>query len=170
VVQVFATDKIFNGNLRELGGDADTGLAGADTICTTAAEEATPALPGTWTAWLSGDSTDARDRIRDGEYQLLDGTVVANDKADLTNGDIDAPINLNENLVRETGGNVWTGTNTEGLHFPAGVCQQWSTNEGTESGRPGRLTEIDAFWTDIDGGNTCDKNLHLYCFADATGN
>jgi hypothetical protein len=160
VVKVFVTDIIFNGNLG--------GLAGADTECTDAATAANPPLPGTWTAWLSDNSADARDRIRDGGYQLLDGTVIANDKADLTDGTLNAAINLNENLGTEIGGNVWTGTNTEGINFEGSTCQQWSTNEDTVRGRPGRLTEVDAFWTDIDGGNTCDKSLHLYCLADAT--
>jgi hypothetical protein len=162
VVQVFVTSGTFDGNLG--------GLAGADTVCTTAAEEATPTLPGTWTAWLSDDDFDARDRIRDGEYQRLDGTVVANDKADLTDGMLNAAIEVDENGATVPGGNVWTKTSAEGLAIPAGDCQLWSTADPGQSGRPGRATAVDAFWTDIGGGNTCDNLLRLYCFADATSN
>jgi len=162
VVRVFVTDIIFNGNLG--------GLAGADTKCTDAATAANPPLSRTWTAWLSGEGTDAIDRIAEGQYRLLDGTVLANNKANLTDGDIDAPINLNENLVTEPGGNVWTATGVDGTNPGVGDCQDWLTDDPGQSGRPGRLSEVDARWTDIGGGNTCDKNLHLYCFADATSN
>ena len=45
--------------------------------------------------WLG---RDARNRILDGEYRLLNGTtVVANNKADLTDGTLNAAINLAEN-------------------------------------------------------------------------
>jgi hypothetical protein len=53
-------------------------------------------LSGIWTAWLSDENTDARDRIPDGQYQLLDETLVTNDKDDLTDGMLKATINLDE--------------------------------------------------------------------------
>jgi hypothetical protein len=91
-------------------GDLD-GLAGADAICTQSAANA--GLSGNWTAWLSDDTEDARDRIPAGIYQLLDGTVVANSLFDLTHGVLKAPINLDEN-GDPLGGFVWTGTQPDG--------------------------------------------------------
>jgi hypothetical protein len=163
VVQVFVTSGTFDGNL----GD----LAGADADCTDAASNATSSLPGSWTAWLSSNGPNAAiDRIRDGEYQLLDGTVVANDKADLTDGSLGAAIGLDENLATvSTDVDVWTATNAAGINPGVGSCLDWSTNVNAELGQVGRANLTDAGWTDV-GGGPCDFLNRLYCFADATSN
>lgn len=159
MVQVFVTSGTFDGDLG--------GLAGADTICTNAAAAATPSLSGNWTAWLSDNSTNAIDRIPDGEYQLLDETVVANGKADLTDGILNAAINLTESQnTIGAGQNVWTATASTGVNPGVGSCQEWLTNVDTQSGRIGETGGLDATWTDVGAGNTCEKTNHLYCFED----
>jgi hypothetical protein len=157
VVQVFVTSDTFNGNLG--------GLDGADTKCTDAASAA--GLGGNWTAWLSDNSTNAGTRIADGEYQLLDGTVVANNLDDLTDGTLDAGINLDEEEIAvTTNPDVWTGTDAGGTHLAGfGDCTSWSTTDNAVRGRIGRSTRDDAFWTDVGGGNPCDSTRRLYCFS-----
>jgi hypothetical protein len=154
VVQVFVTSDTFNGNLG--------GLDGADTKCTAAATAA--GLGGNWTAWLSDNATNARDRIPDGEYRLLNETVVANNLDDLTDATVDAAINLDEEQSTvTTNTDVWIATATDGTNQGFSSCLNWSTPDSAERGRIGRSTSDDAFWTDVGGGNTCDATRRLYC-------
>jgi hypothetical protein len=158
-VRVFVTSNLFDGNL--------VGLIGADGLCDTAAADAD--LEGEWTAWLSTPDTDARERIADAEYRLLDGTVVATGKADLLDGSLLAPIDLDENLTVVTGTtNVWTGTGAEGTWPQSGTCDGWLSNDGTQTfGGVGRATEMDEGWTRFGGGsNPCDADNRLYCFSE----
>jgi Protein of unknown function (DUF1554) len=62
---VFVTSQGFNGNLG--------GLAGADTKCQALAD--TAGLGGTYKAWLSDSTTDARNRLTQATvpYRLVDG-------------------------------------------------------------------------------------------------
>jgi hypothetical protein len=114
----------------------------------------------------------AVDRIPDGEYQLLNGTIVANDKTDLTDGDLDAAINLTENEDTLGAGNVWTGTIADGTGGGVGTCTVWTTSDAGTRGRVGDPTATDQTWSDLGegdpntGGLTCDTQLHLYCFSD----
>lgn len=113
----------------------------------------------------------AAERIPDGEYQLLDGTVVANDKADLTDGSLDAPINRDESDNGPVEGNVWTGTIADGTGGGVGTCTVWTTNDPGTRGRVGNSAETDQKWSDLGegdvntGGNSCDTLNHLYCFS-----
>jgi hypothetical protein len=165
VVEVFVTSGTFDGDF----GDQ----AGGDTECTNAATAA--GLTGTWIAWLGRGSCGACehpvDRIPDGEYQLLDGTVVANDKADLTDGTLDAAISLTENDTMLDAGNVWTGTTADGEGGGVGTCTVWTTNDAGTRARVGDPIAVDQTWSDVGegdpntGGLTCDTLLHLYCFS-----
>jgi hypothetical protein len=156
VVQVFITDFTYRGGLLE-------GLAGADAICQEDAEDA--GLTGTWRAWLSDDTTDARDRIPDGQYQLVDGTVIADDKADLTDGFLKAPINLN-GRGEPDGGLVWTGTQPDGTAAEDN-CDNW-TNVNEEADY-GEYNQTDPRWTSVvavgRAPTSCNQgDFKLYCF------
>ena len=89
-------------------------------------------------AWLStmdepglggSPGVDAIDRIPDGRYELLDGTVIADDKADLTDGFLKAPIGLNE-FGSPWEANVWTGTQPDGTDAGEN-CSNWTENSGS---------------------------------------
>jgi len=171
IISVFVTSFPVGGNI--LGNNcgwvpcpcAPFGLAGGDCACTLAGR-ATGPFPtiGNWAAWLSSSGTDAIDRIPEGEYQLLDGTVVANDKADLIDGTLDAPIDLTENQTRlDPGQNVWTGTDDDGTNTGFGTCLNWFTDSDANTARVGEAGKADATWTDF-GDDSCDKENHLYCF------
>ena len=160
-VQVFVTSQATTGNIG--------GQAGGDSFCTLAAQN--EGLPGTWIAWLGPGScatcADMADRIIDGEYQLLDGTVVANNKADLLDGDLDASIQMMETgLIMSSNFGVWTGADEDGNHtsFP-GTCTAWTTNVSTMQGRIGFSNATDATWTNSGGGANCDASNRLYCFS-----
>lgn len=89
------------------------GLAGADGICASLASAA--GRPGTYKAWLSDSATSAAARLTHAAvpYYRVDGTKVANDWADLTDGSLLAPIDVDENgVVADTA--VWTYTHDNG--------------------------------------------------------
>jgi hypothetical protein len=144
------------------------GLAGADAICQDAADDA--GLTGTWTAWLSttdepgpggSPGIDARDRIRDGRYELVDETVIADDKDDLTDGFLKAPISLNERGEEELA-KVWTGTDADGTGTDAN-CSNWTSS--SEVATPGSSGDISSDWTNVTAPTSCDQtDFHLYCF------
>jgi hypothetical protein len=155
VVQVFVTSERFTGDLG--------GLSAADDLCTAAAEAAD--LGGDWTAWLSDGSTNARDRILDAEYQLLDGTLVATSLADLTDGSLVAPINVDENGAT-VDGNPWTGTESDGTGG-ADNCGDWADGTNAGSGIQGDTESATATWTRLGSTAPCDFQRGLYCFAGA---
>jgi hypothetical protein len=164
LVPVFVTSETFNGALG--------GLSGADNAsCGIAAMNA--GLSGNWTAWLSTDTTDAKDRISEGQYLRLDGTVVADNKAALTNAasvDLKAAINLDENSQTSSGtSEVWTGTNPDGTHSGVSNCVGWASNNPDESGQIGIKDFTNGSWTD-DGEDPCTQEKRVYCFSAAPSN
>jgi hypothetical protein len=153
---VFATSQNFQ--VSGLGG----GLAGADTVCTNAAAAA--GLSGSWTAWLSDSSTDARDRIADTEYRLLNGTLVASSLADLTDETLTAPINQDENGVTLDPKNTWTGTAPDGT-ATVDHCSDWTDDTAGSSATVGDATQTGVGWTALASTNPCDFQRGLYCFS-----
>jgi hypothetical protein len=116
-------------------------------------------------AWLSDDNTDARDRIPDGQYQLIDfdQTIVADDLADLTDGSLDAPPNRDENsdVQQEF---VWTGTRSDGTRAESN-CSGWTINAGPPDDATAGASDLaDAQWTD-QGLRDCSEFLSFYCFS-----
>jgi hypothetical protein len=162
------------------------GLAGADAKCQALADA--QSLGGQWIAWLSAGSTNAKDRLTSGgPFILLDGTLVANNLADLTDGALAHAINVPEALPLSGGSLVWTGTRQDGTSA-AGLatggyydCIGWSTNAppapGSGCGSPiwngdlcplGEFGVLDQFasaddWTEK-AGSACFSTAHLYCF------
>ncbi len=150
--RVFLSSASYNGNLG--------GLAGADSKCASLAAAAE--LGGAWKAWLSTSTTNAKDRIPDAEYRLVDGTtVIANNKADLTDGTIRNYINKDEKSV--TGNSlVWTGTLSGGT--VAGLtCSDWSSNAVSQYGVVGSSEIRSAAWT-LSASTWCGPSYRLYCF------
>jgi len=154
-VEVFATSVTSTGNLG--------GLSGADTTCTDTATAA--GLSGNWVAWLSTGAEDARDRIVDSEYRLLDGTVIANDLADLTDGNIDNAIDVDENGNDASGSDVWTGTLEDGTVAPD-TCNEWTDGAITAEGLSGDTDLADGGWTEQQPVSLfCSFDIRLYCFS-----
>jgi hypothetical protein len=106
-----------------------------------------------------------------GEYRLLDGTVIANNLADLTDGTLDHPIDMDEYENGPWAAFVWTGTIADGTS-QVGSCDVWTTNSDQIRGRIGSSAAMDQTWSDVGegdpnvGGQPCDTLNRLYCFSD----
>lgn len=151
--RVFVTNSSYNGDLG--------GLSGADVKCQTHANNA--GLAGTYRAWLSTSSVDAKNRVTDATYALVDGTVIANNINELTNGSLNHRINMTALGQRYvTTQNVWTGTQASGLRIANQHCNNWNSVSGY-SGRTGRTNQLNQNWTEssIFG---CGNARKLYCF------
>jgi hypothetical protein len=94
-------------------------------------------------------------------YRRIDGTVVAHSLADLTDGTLDATIN-----VTDSGGtsssDVWTATNSTG-EATTPSCNNWTSSSSLVSGLYGRSSVTVATWTYYLNG-TCNGARRLYCF------
>ena len=145
------------------------GVAGADQHCQDAADAA--GLGGVWVAWLSSTSRSARDQVGPGPYVLLDGTVIATDLADLTDGGIAHAIDLDETgTLRSTW--VYTGSTDDGTRgtntSTNGLCTDWTRGCGVcygnhFYGNAGRSDQSNDDWTDR-GWLFCSTSAALYCF------
>jgi hypothetical protein len=153
---VFLSSSFHTGNLG--------GLSGADAICQNLATKAR--LPGEYKAWLSDETGSVASRFvpSPGPYQLVNGTRIAANFADLTDGTVLANID-----VTETGGGtggtafVYTGTRIDGIAQPGETCANWTNGTAARDGLMGFAAETDNFWT-IFATGSCANPAHLYCF------
>lgn len=159
-LKVFVTSQSYNGV-------AFGGVSGADTKCQDLAAAAGLPDPGSFLAWLSDSSSSPAIRFNNPSnlsYQLVDGTIaIANDFADLTNGNIQNPINVDENGAPTLGivpTAVWTGTNSAG-NLISPNCGGWFDGDG--SGSVGSTDFLSGQWTD-NGSQSCMLTARLYCF------
>lgn len=140
------------------------GLAGGDAFCQSLADSRS--LGGLWKAWLSDASNTPDNRFTHAAvpYRLTDGSIIANDWAELTNGTLQHAID-----VDETGASipaaveVWTGTVRSG-RAEGDSCSGWTSALSTVRGEAGVSAGLNFRWT---GGSLrlCDTPmLHLYCF------
>lgn len=161
--RVFITSTTYKGNLG--------GLAGADAKCQERANAAN--LEGIWKAWLSDSTTSAASRLAHSSspYKLLNGQIVANNWADLTDGSLAVPINVTEFNTTLGDERVWTYTNIDGsisnqplTNISNGNCYDWTYSVSSDNswGKHGWTTNNHE-WT-YGLGWKCDSNYHLYCF------
>jgi len=177
--RVFVTSKTMFG--ASIGG-----LTKADALCQKLADDA--GLRGTYLAWLSTDKASPASRFKkDGPgWALVDGTLVANDWADLTDGSLQHAIDQTEkgasapttSACSETMTPVWSQTTADGTFAYAGEptasdpkwdCGDWTSVPGTSQNNWGDAGASDGGWTRLGNCNTfgvaCTNNLAaLYCF------
>ncbi|MCX6707216.1 MAG: MopE-related protein [Candidatus Woesearchaeota archaeon] len=159
---VFITSGTWKGGL---AGTANGGITDGDADCQAEAD-AVPKLSGKrFVAWLSTTSVDAKDRVNDTEYRLVDNvTVVAFNKIDLTDGSINHQINKYANGDIVSGQKeVWTGTTKSGT-TAAKTCGGWNKGSSSTEGATGISSAIDNKWTNYVSTRKCDNNYRLYCF------
>lgn len=140
------------------------GLTGADATCN--ARAMTGGFPGTYKAWLSTATETASSRLlhHTGPYVLPNGTKVADNWTDLTDGTLDAPINYTHTGTLITGTQqAWTATTQAGALHPAGNCNGWTTAASNVFARVGRLNLADAQWS-TSVTDTCNVSHFIYCF------
>ncbi len=158
---VFVTSVSFNGNLGW--------LTGADAKCQAQADGPASVVPsGTYLAWLSDgfDSPDIRFTKSAHPYILPDGTKIAEDFTDLTDGSILHSIDIDPTGEPVGLAQFWTGTNPDGT--TAGyenTCDGWTADPLTNfHGMAGRTTLTSTTWSTIWGGVRCSLTLRLVCF------
>jgi hypothetical protein len=152
--RVFVSSKTFTGALG--------GLVGADCECKKLADAA--GLGGKWMAWLASETEWPATRFTKSTvpYQLVNGTKVADNWTDLTDGSLDAPINRDENGTQVTANLlVKTGPGANGVSSGANHCENWTGTTGT--GMRGRCDQVDFNFTLLQFGPCADSD-HLYCF------
>jgi hypothetical protein len=166
---VFVTSATFAGGT--LGG-----VAGADVLCNKVAAGGN--LPGTYLAWLSDSTGSPITRFpKDvGPYQLIDGTIIANNWMELTLGMLRHPIDLTETggpppIVMDacSGPNVWSDTSVSGFLISTDFsCGDWRDPMGRSAiwGSASSLVN----WSDAcsDAGDdpslVCLSAAALFCF------
>jgi hypothetical protein len=147
------------------------GSFGADVRCQNAANAGSSGVQGrTFKAWISDSASSPSTRFTQAAvpYKLLDGTTIASNWSDLTDGVLTAAIGLDEHGMPRTGP-VWTNTlpsgtaNNGSANLGADSCVMWG-NPGAPSawiGTGGALTN--STWTNS-GQASCATTSALYCF------
>ena len=181
---VFRTSLTFTGDLVSeaatlgLGDFTADGLGAGDAICNDLAGD--EGLPGTYTFWGSDSGTDAINRVTNSlvPYVLVDGTVVAADRADVLNcGNptyLLSRIDLDENGTLRANSffdRAWTGTNPAGVSdgmFP-NSCNGWTSQSGAggvlNTAVFGNAASTTSAWT-FSGVEGCNNIRRLICFQD----
>jgi hypothetical protein len=140
------------------------GIAGADALCATQADEA--GLGRNFKAWLSTTLSSVADADRlsqnGGPFVRVDEVIVANDWADLVDGALLAPISLDA-TGQASAGDVWTGTLPNGDSYTFDDCAAFTSESGT-AGQAlcGNSTSTSTTWTDNQPAR-CSSTLRLYC-------
>jgi hypothetical protein len=167
---VFVTSTFQSGRLE--GQSGAVGLAGADEICQ--ARAAAGSLPGTYKAWLSDNTTDAKDRMTQAVVPYVDtaGFTVAASFAALLAGPLENPIQHDEHMQLTQEFLAWTGTAADGTRAPGSIgqgwCRDWTFGNieipPTERAVEGDPNATGPDWSMHDDENPCGLERHLYCF------
>ena len=151
--RVFLSSPGYQGNLG--------GLSGADVKCQDLATGI--GLTGTWKAFLSNSAQSASSRLSHSSlsYRRLDGVPIAMDATGFFSDTHLNPINVDDQMVNQSGVEVWTGSNGSG--FGTGGCSDWTlSSSGGAFPIVGLSDHTDAEWSNA-YQNFCDRFGHLYC-------
>jgi hypothetical protein len=157
---VFVTKASFKSNLG--------GLAGADAKCQAEADDpASIVPPGTYLPWLSDgqDSPDARFTKSSHPYVRPDGTKIAENYTDLTDGSILNTISIDATGQAGVYDQYWTGTDANGTSLKnKNTCNAWeSTPPIPVYGMTGHTTKKTTSWSSY-RGYYCRRAYRLVCF------
>lgn len=168
--RVFVTSTVYGGNL-------GPGVSGANSQCQARVDAVS--LGGTWKAWISSTQdftvanaqTPANQSDGDvwtqfnGPYVLLNGTTIANNWLDLTDGTLIAGINITENNTVSSAFDAWTGTDQVGaIANSIYTCLGWTSVASDRFGVAGAIGNTTSFWTNGSTKSCSAANGALYCF------
>jgi hypothetical protein len=158
---VFVSSQQYTGNIG--------GLEGADAECQSMAADA--GVQGTFKAWL-GDGTEGPSErfTQDGRFVLVDGTLIAEDWEDLTDGTIVHFIDQTEDggapppTTQHCSSTqvVWTGVYSDGSLPDVVNCVGFTSD--ADPGMYGRVDATDYHWTYACTVGTCGYAASIYCF------
>jgi hypothetical protein len=160
--KVFVTKASYTGNLG--------GTAGADAKCQTAASNA--GLSGTYMAWISAKTAASAPAMRfttkaTVPYRLVDGTRIADDWTDLTDGSLLTGIILDEDGDVVSSEDVATNTTTAGAMKSSVAdysCNGWTYGNGDlYDWHHGTIGAIGSDWSDMSTNSFCDWGSRLIC-------
>lgn len=152
----------------------DAGIAAADAMCQ--AEASAAGLPGTFLAWLSTSTLNAKDRLgSDGPWFNTQRQRIAATLDDLTDGTLENPITYDAagDEPASPPYNLWpyTGTQADGTAAAGMTCGDWTMVTG--EGVSGYADRTSAQWTNF-GTPGCNGQLNVaetgyvgravYCF------
>ena len=158
---VFVTSVSFNGNLGW--------LTGADAKCQAQADGPASVVPsGTYLAWLSDgfDSPDIRFTKSAHPYILPDGTKIAEDFTDLTDGSLLHSIDIGPTGEPVGLKEFWSGTNADGTTAAyQATCDGWTADPAANFwGMTGRTNLSSSLWSSRWAGIGCSLTYRLVCF------
>ena len=148
--RVFLSNPMTNGGF-------EAGALGADNACGLRAGQL--GMVGTFYPWIATSTSSPAQRFNQGGvgFSRPDGTKIADDWTDLTDGTLDAAI------VEGGTGFVWTGTGADG-NAAGGNCSDWTSSSAGTLGLRGISGQTDLQWTVNSGGPCNTSNLPVYCF------
>lgn len=155
---LFLSSQTYTGNLG--------GLPGADAKCQALANTQSSLKNKTFKAWLSDPKTAVKDRLALAKipYALTDGTIIADNWEDLTDGALATIPSLDEaGKSVSTNTSVWTNTSASGAITATRLqrtCWDWTAS--TRYGAGGSAVSTAASWTDS-GLLYCGGAVRLYC-------
>lgn len=154
----------------EAGGEE--GRAAADSVCRLRADAAGLPAADSFVAFLSdsglAEDPDAVDRLTlDGPWIRTDGLRIAQTRADLVDGRLDVPLNVDEFGTFYSNWGAWTGTTTSGLATGAD-CVGWTAGTSGATGTLGLVNTISGEWVEAGVPAGCGlAPVRLYCFSNA---
>ena len=107
---------------------------------------------GTYKVWLSNNSDPESPLFRFNrsgqDYVRADGVLVAEGWSDLTNGTLQAPINVDASgqYVTQAPLTAWTGTQIDGSSVITRTCDNWSET-AILIGEVGLIDATDSEWS-----------------------
>ena len=155
---MFPTSVAFNGNLG--------GIPGADAKCQALADGSNNArIKGrTFLAWVSTAAIPVTTRVTHGNqaYIRADGAAIAANFIDLTNGDIQNGISVDEKGGSRNGVGAWTGTNSGGATYSGSSCLDWMVAIAGAKGDIGNVGGNGSGWSSLTTDD-CSAPHSLYC-------
>ena len=138
------------------------GLTGADNFCQ--ARAAAVGLAGTYRAWLSTSTVNAKDRFTNAsgwKRVPADGRPILTNISDISINKMYFPIDRDEsgNPVHD-GAYVATGTGANGVLFSGGTCADYTSNVGSVAG--GMPPDDSGYFSQYTSV-ACTSSSHLYC-------
>ena len=124
--------------------------------------------PGPWVPWLSFTTAaggNAKDRVGNGPWHTVTGTLVAKDVNALVNNALSHAIDIDENghsLPPDGGNRVWTGT-AYGVLVDSTNCDDW-TPKTVGRGVLGDPTSTNQEWSNSGIPDSCQLPHLVYCF------